>query len=101
MPHFFIKLIAPRPTFALDMNEAERALMNEHLQYWKKRLDKGEVVVFGPVMDPAGPYGMGVIEAGDERQARVFADDDPVSRSGRGFRIEIYPMRAVTREIVN
>ncbi|HEY5279309.1 MAG TPA: YciI family protein [Pseudolabrys sp.] len=101
MPHFFVKLIAPRPTFALDMNEAERALMNEHLQYWKGRLDRGEVVVFGPVMDPAGPYGMGVIEAEDERGARVFADGDPVARAGLGFRIEIHSMRAVTRAAVN
>ena len=101
MPHFFVKLIAPRPTFALDMNEAERALMNEHLQYWKGRMDRGEVLVFGPVMDPAGPYGMGVIEAENEHQARAFGDGDPVAKAGLGFRIEIHPMRAVTRAAVN
>jgi len=58
MPHFFLKLIAPRPTFATDMNDAEKKMMQEHFLYWKVRQDKGDVLVFGPVMDPAGPYGM-------------------------------------------
>ncbi len=98
MPHFFFKLIAPRPTFAMDMSAEERATMGEHFAYWKARLDAGEVVVFGPVMDPSGPYGAGIVAATDETAARAFADADPAMKSNRGFRCEIYPMRAVTRE---
>jgi uncharacterized protein YciI len=98
MPHFFLKLIAPRPTFAMDMNDDERTLMREHATYWKSRQDLGEVVVFGPVLDPNGPYGMGVVSAQDEAGARAFADADPVIKSGTGFRCEISPMRAVTRD---
>ncbi len=98
MPHFFLKLIAPRPTFATDMSEEERAVMGEHSAYWKAKLDAGDVVVFGPVMDPKGPFGAGVIAAKDEAAARAFADADPAIKSGRGFVCEIYPMRAVTRE---
>ena len=98
MPHFFLKLIAPRPTFAMDMDAQERAMMAEHFAYWKSRLDAGEVIVFGPVLDPNGPYGAGVIAAVDEAAARAFADADPAIRSNRGFVYEIYPMRAVTRE---
>ena len=77
MPHFFLKLVAPRPTFAMDMNDAEKAMMRQHFLYWKGRQDKGEVVVFGPVMDPAGSYGMGVVEAADDTAARAFAAGDP------------------------
>jgi oxalyl-CoA decarboxylase len=98
MPHFFMKLIAPRPTFAADMNDAEKALMQEHARYWKSRQDKGEVIVFGPVLDPNGAYGMGVVTANDDAGARAFADADPVIKSGLGFRCEISPMRAVTRD---
>jgi hypothetical protein len=98
MPHFFLKLIAPRPTFAMDMSGEERAMMGEHFAYWKAKLDAGHVVVFGPVMDPMGPYGAGVVVAEDEAAARAFADADPAMQSKRGFRCEIYPMRAVTRE---
>ena len=57
MPHFFLKLIAPRPSFANDMNEQEKTLMQQHFIYWKERQDAGEVLVFGPVLDPKGPYG--------------------------------------------
>jgi uncharacterized protein len=98
MPHFFLKLIAPRPTFAMDMSDEERGLMHEHFLYWKARQDRGEIVVFGPVLDPKGPYGMGVVEAADEAGARAFADADPAMKSNRGFSCEIHPMRAVTRD---
>ena len=98
MQHFFLKLIAPRPSFAFDMTEGEKELMDRHLRYWKARQDQGEVLVFGPVMDPNGPYGMGVIAAVNEKAARTFSEGDPAMLAGAGFRCEIYPMRAVTRE---
>jgi uncharacterized protein YciI len=101
MPSFFLKLIAPRPTFAMDMNDAEKALMHEHFLYWQRRLGAGDVLVFGPVLDPKGPYGVGIIEAADERAARAFADDDPVMKSDLGFACEIHLMRAVTRNETN
>jgi uncharacterized protein YciI len=98
MPHYFLKLIAPRSTFAMDMDAQKKALMVEHFGYWKDKLDSGEVLIFGPVLDPKGPYGVGVIEAVDEAAARAFADADPVIKSRRGFVCDVYPMRAVRRE---
>ena len=101
MPHFFLKLIAPRPTFAMDLNDQEKAMMQEHFQYWKGRQEQGEVLVFGPVLDPQGPYGMGVIVAADEAAAGAFAAGDPAMKSNSGFACEIHPMRAVTRDNTN
>jgi uncharacterized protein YciI len=101
MPHFFLKLVAPRPTFANDMNDREKAMMQEHFLYWKGRQQKGDVLVFGPVLDPKGPYGMGIIGAADEDAARAFAAGDPAMKANVGFTCEIYPMRAVTRETTN
>ena len=34
--YFFSKLIPPRTSFAFDMNETERALMQQHGAYWSK-----------------------------------------------------------------
>jgi uncharacterized protein YciI len=101
MPHFFLKLIAPRPTFAMDLNDQEKAMMHEHFLYWKGRQEQGEVVVFGPVLDPSGPYGMGVVVAADEAGARAFSAGDPAMKSNSGFACEIHPMRAVTRDNTN
>ncbi len=98
MAHFFLKLIPPRPSFALDMDAEEKAMMAKHLEYWKAKLDGGIVLVFGPVLDPSGPYGAGIISAPDQAAARAFADADPAIKSGRGFVYDIYPMQAVTRE---
>ena len=92
--YFVLKLIPPRPTFAEDMTEKERDIMKQHAAYWKDKAGKGIVIVYGPVLDPIGAYGLGIIEVDDEDQARVFAEDDPTVKSGLN-RIEIYPMRAI------
>jgi len=98
MAHFALKLNPPRPTFALDMSEEEVVLMQEHAGYCGALLQQGGAVVFGPVMDPKGPYGLGIAEFADERAARVFADNDPAIKAGRGFSYEINPMQAMTRD---
>ncbi len=71
MAHFFLKLIPPRPSFAMDMNAEEKAMMAKHLDYWKTKLDSGAVLVFGPVLDPLGPYGAGIISVADQAAARL------------------------------
>ena len=83
------------------MNEQEKALMQQHFLYWKGRQGAGEVLVFGPVLDPKGPYGMGVVNAVDEDGACAFAAADPAMKANIGFACEVYPMRAVTRDTTN
>ena len=90
--HYFLKLIASRPTFALDMTDDEHAIMNQHIVYWKGHMAAGKVVVFGPVMDPAGPYGMGVVAVESEDEIKEFTANDPATAI---LRYEFYPMRAV------
>jgi uncharacterized protein YndB with AHSA1/START domain len=89
---FLCRLLPPRPTFALDMNAGERAVMGEHANYWRQHMREGRVVVFGPVADPAGPWGMGIVRAKDAGEVRAFADRDPTIASGLGFQWEILPM---------
>lgn len=91
--HFLIKLIPPRPTFAQDMTKEERSIMKQHAVYWKDKAEKGIVLIYGPVLDPIGTYGLGIVEVEDEDQARTFAADDPAVKSG--LTIEVYPMLAI------
>jgi uncharacterized protein YndB with AHSA1/START domain len=96
---FFCRLIPPRPSFAQDMTPEEHAMMGEHASYWRGHLATGRAVVFGPVADPQGAWGLGVVRVQDEAEARAFEAGDPAIRSGRGFRYELLPMpRAVYRE---
>lgn len=82
MDTFVFRLKAPRPTFALDMTDEERAVMGRHAAYWQPLVDEGRMVVFGPVLDETGSWGLGVVEADDEDQLRAFASGDPVVTSG-------------------
>jgi uncharacterized protein YciI len=90
--HFLIKLIPPRPSFALDMSEEERRLMQQHVAYWTGLAEKGVALLFGPVLDPAGSYGIGVVEVADEEALKLLTANDPVTRSGGLFRHDAYVM---------
>lgn len=92
--HFALKLIPPRPTFAQDMTDAERSVMQQHVIYWKGLMAGGKVVVYGPISDPKGTYGFGIVEAADEAEVKALTGNDPASAINR---YEIYPMRAMVR----
>ena len=82
MTTFVLRLKAPRPTFALDMSEEERRIMGEHAAHWQSYVESGQMVVFGPVLDETGSWGLAVVEADDEEELRAFAARDPVVTSG-------------------
>jgi len=90
--HFLIKLIPPRPSFPLDMTKEERQLMQEHVAYWTKLAESGIALLFGPVSDPAGSYGIGVVEVEQEKDIAALTANDPVTKSGLPFKHEPYVM---------
>jgi uncharacterized protein YciI len=98
-PLFFVcRLQPPRPDFPQSMTEEEGKVMREHAAYWATHLEKGTVIVVGPVADPAGVWGLGVVRVGSEDEVRAFTAADPAIVSGLGFRYEILPMlRAMVR----
>lgn len=77
-----IRLQAPRPNFAVDLDDEEREIMRRHAAYWQPYVDSGQMVVFGPVLDDEGSFGLGVLEADDEDALRAFATADPVVTTG-------------------
>ena len=93
MSAFVFRLVAPRPTFALDMTDEEREIMERHAAYWQPFIDSGQMVIFGPVLDGTGSWGLGVVEADDEDELHAFAAGDPAVTSGPG-QLEIGEMLA-------
>jgi uncharacterized protein YciI len=91
MGYFLYKLIPPRPTFDRDMNPDEAAIMGQHIAYWQELADGGTAVVFGPVSDPEGAWGLAVVEADSEEDVQMLRLDDP-ARHLDGARFEVYPM---------
>jgi len=89
---FAVKLLPPRADFAQTMTDDERTIMQEHAAYWKSYMDKGMVHVFGPVLDPKGVYGFGVVSVDNEEQLKEFINNDPSLKINA---VEYYPMMAV------
>ncbi len=97
MKYYFCKLLPPRPTFMQDMTDAERALMIEHAGYWRERMSQGLVVAFGPVADPRGGYGVGILQLPDDADVDEFKLGDPTIKANQGFSYEVALMpRLVT-----
>src|SRR5437764_14466774 len=84
MSTFVFRLVAPRPTFALDMSDEEREVMGRHAAYWQPMVDSGRMVIFGPVLDGTGSWGLGVVEADDYEEIRDFAAGDSYVSTGCG-----------------
>ena len=78
MATFILRLIAPRPNFAQTLSDAEREIMGRHAAQWRPYLERGDMVVFGPVLTEDDSYGLAVVETDDEEALREFAAQDPV-----------------------
>ena len=91
--YVFLRTNNPRPTFHLDMTAEERELMTAHVAYWSEQANRGVAVVFGPVLDPRGVYGIGVYRVDDLAHMERLLEGDPA----RGLlQFEIFEMpRAV------
>lgn len=92
MQGFVFRLVPPRPDFAFTLTPEERQTMEEHLAYLQGLMAEGKVVAFGPVLDPEGPFGIGIVTAADQVAAQALADADPAVRSPHGLRAEVTPM---------
>ncbi len=67
--------------------------MSRHVAYWTEQAERGIAIVFGPVMDPRGVYGIGIHKVEDEAELRRLLDADPANGL---LKYEVLPMpRAV------
>src|ERR1700760_4905717 len=88
MPTFVLRLIAPRPNFAQTLTDAEREIMNRDAAHWRPYLERGDMVVFGPILTEDDSYALGVGEADDEQPLPDFAAQAPVGTTGAaGFEV--------------
>lgn len=73
--------------------------MQAHVAYCGELLQAGKALIFGPVSDPAGVWGLGVLQLADDADPQEIVANDPVSKANAGFTYQVMPMlRAATRE---
>ncbi len=78
------------------MTEAEKGIMMQHVAYWADLLNKGIAIVFGPVMDPKGTHGIGIVAVDSEDQVNLITANDPAAKLNK---YEILPMaRAIHKK---
>ncbi len=75
--YYFVTTDNPRSTFQQDMTAEERDIMNRHVAYWSEKAKDGISIVFGPVLDPNGVYGIGIHRVKDEAEMRELIEHDP------------------------
>jgi uncharacterized protein YciI len=82
MSWYLYRLLPGRRDFAATMTDDERAIMGRHVQYWSEHLASGRVMIFTPVADPAGDWGLGIVQAQTPADAAALGDADPAVVSG-------------------
>ena len=87
MKYFLYKLISPRPTFPADITIVEEKLMQEHIAYWKELAERKIAVIYGPVFDPKGAYGIAIVEVEGDALVHEIALKDPAIKGGGRFQI--------------
>lgn len=92
MAYWFYKLLPPRPTFPGDITPDEGLAMVQHAAYWQELVQQGHALVFGPVIDPEGLYGVAVLRGEDDAAAQARAQSDPAIVAQLGFSFRLYPM---------
>lgn len=64
------------------MTPAEGALMAQHGAYLNDLLEKGKLIVAGPVFDPAGAFGIAILEVESAEEAQQITAHDPTVLAG-------------------
>ncbi len=91
MKYYLCKYIPPRDDFLETMSADEKTWMSQHGAFLDNLLEQGVIVAHGPVMDPAGGYGVSLYRIADDQDIDSFTSRDPIVVNGAGHS-EHHPM---------
>ena len=91
MKNYLCKFIPPRADFLATMSADEHQCIKQHAVYLNKLLDQGLIAAHGPVMDPAGGYGVSIFQIADDQDISALTSEDPIVKNGVGH-YEHHPM---------
>ena len=69
--------------------------MQQHVNSSKEYMQQGTILVFGPVLDPNGVFGLAIIAVDYEDQVTRLIENDPASKINK---YEYYPLMAIVPE---
>ncbi len=80
MPQFFYLIKPVNDWTNGEMTERDGQLMGEHFMYLKENLEKGKLMMAGPVIDRS--MGIGIIETDTKEEAEEIGNNDPAVKAG-------------------
>ncbi len=90
MSHYLIMYRPPREDFAENATPEESAIIERHFEYLQKQEADGRLILAGRTEDAR--FGIAVIEANSENEAKEIMADDPPVKEGV-FTGELLPFR--------
>jgi uncharacterized protein YciI len=88
--HYLITYKPPRADFAENATAEESAVLERHFEYLKSQEANGRLILAGRTEDAS--FGIVVIQADSETEARRIMDNDPAVKEGV-FSGELKPFR--------
>ena len=84
MKNYLCQFIPLRADFLATMSAVEQQWMAEHGAFLDDLMTQGLIVAHGPVLDPAGAYGVSLYSIADDQDIAVLTAQDPLVRNGVG-----------------
>ena len=97
MKYYLCKYIPPRADFLATMSDDEKAWMAQHGAYLNQLLEQGLIAAHGPVMDPAGGYGVSLYRIDDDQDIALLTSQDPIVKNGVGHYVHHPMLHLATR----
>ena len=51
--------------------------MDAHIAYWNTLFAERKILIYGPVLDPHGGFGLGILEVESDEEAEALVAKDP------------------------
>lgn len=75
--HFYAIIKPYRQDFLTNPKEDENKIMSDHFFYLKSLLKQKKLILAGPTLIPDDPFGLIILEANTEEEAKNLLENDP------------------------
>ncbi len=91
--HFYAIIKPYRKDFITNPKDEEDKIMSDHFHYLKSLLKQKKLFLAGPTLIPEDPFGVIILEAETEEEARKLLEDDPSIKAKIQRVVDFRPIR--------
>jgi uncharacterized protein YciI len=91
--HFFVVIKPYRKDFITNPKEEEDKIMSDHFLYLQSLLNQDKLFLAGPTLIPEDPFGVLILEAENEEEAKSLLENDPSVKKKIQRVVDFRPIR--------